>query len=238
MRGHFVNALVHGVRRVRALSDLDRFRLIEEAVRQGFDLFGKRGGKHQGLPASWQKGNDFFDVRQESHVEHAVRLVEHEHFQQPEIELLAADEIEQAAGGGDDDVDALAQRLDLRLFLDAAENRGHADRQALAVVADVFHDLHGELAGGGEDERLEPAWLARAVRVGEAVEHRQHESRRLAGAGLGDGDDVHAQHHLGNGGGLHRRRAGVACFLNRAEDPGLESEVAERHARTLDRWDG
>ena len=97
MRGHFVNALVHGVRRVRAFSDLDHLRLIEKAARQRLDLFGKRGGKHQRLPALRQMADDGLDVRQESHVEHAVRLIEHEHFQHAEIELLAADEIEQAA---------------------------------------------------------------------------------------------------------------------------------------------
>ena len=168
-------------------------------------------------------------------MKHAVGLIEDEHFKRAEIELLAADEIDQTSRRGDDHVHALVHGFNLRFLLHAAEDGGHADGQAAAVRPDVFHDLHRELAGGGEDESLGDARLALPIAQGNAVEHRQHEGRGLAGAGLGDGDQVVPLHHLGNGRRLNRSRAGVTCFLNGAEDFFSKSEVAERHAPTLRR---
>ena len=63
----------------------------------------------------------------------------------------------------------------------------------------------------------------------EALEHRQHEGRRLAGAGLGVGHEVPAvedeRDRLGlDGGGL-----GVALVRDGAEEFGREPELSEGH---------
>ena len=65
----------------------------------------------------------------------------------------AAHEVEQAAGSGDDDVDAAADGVDLRALADAAEDRGATDAHRLAEGADVLIDLRGELARRRDDER-------------------------------------------------------------------------------------
>ena len=66
-------------------------------------------------------------------------------------------QVEQAARRGDDDVDAAAQRLDLRAFADAAEDRGVAQRQVPAVGADVLFDLRDQLARRRHDQRAHVA---------------------------------------------------------------------------------
>ena len=48
------------------------------------------------------------DVRQEAEVEHLVGLVEHERADVAEVEVALLGQVEQAARGADDDVDALA----------------------------------------------------------------------------------------------------------------------------------
>ena len=52
--------------------------------------------------------DDLADVVDEAHVEHAVGFVEHEEFDLAEPQRVAADEIEQAPGRRDQDVDAVA----------------------------------------------------------------------------------------------------------------------------------
>ena len=73
--------------------------------------------------------DDGLDVRQETHVKHPVRFIEYQHFQLVEIELLAPDQVEQPPRGGDDDMDTFAQGFDLSLFVDAAMDGGHPDRE-------------------------------------------------------------------------------------------------------------
>jgi hypothetical protein len=69
----------------------------------------------------------------EAHVEHPVRLVEHEvaHLGQVAVALIA--QVEQPTGRRDDDVAAGAQAVDLRAFADAAED----DPAAQALVGAI-----------------------------------------------------------------------------------------------------
>ena len=57
-----------------------------------------------------QHGDDALDVVDEAHVEHAVGFVEHEHLDLVEAQRALVHEIEQAAGRGDQHVDAVRQR--------------------------------------------------------------------------------------------------------------------------------
>ncbi len=175
-------------------------------------------------------------------MQHSVRLVEDEHLKRGEIDFLAFQQIDQTPRRCDDDMDALAQGFDLRLLVNSAVDRGHPDRETLAVIADVSHDLHRQLAGWSKNQGLHSGELPRLVGEGKAVQHRQHEGRRFPSPCLSDGDQVSTLHHFGDGGGLHWRWTGVARFLNVAEDAGFESELAERHAciigRSHRRWHG
>ncbi len=86
------------------------------------------------------------------HVEHAVRLVEHEDLDVREVHGLLLRVIEQAAGCGHEDVHALAQAVGLRLETHAAEHDHGLEREMTPVVADVLLHLGRKLAGGGEDQ--------------------------------------------------------------------------------------
>ncbi len=64
----------------------------------------------------WRDGRSFedpLDVGHEAHVQHAVGLVEHEDLDLAEVCRALADEVEEAAGRRDEDLDAGAQLLDL-----------------------------------------------------------------------------------------------------------------------------
>jgi hypothetical protein len=121
--------------------------------------------------------------------------------------------VEQAARGGDEDVDLLLEAGDLRVDVDAAEHHHRGERQVLAVGLDRFLDLRGEFARRGEDQAAGAARLdVVGVLFGQDVQDRQREAGGLAGAGLGGGHQVAAGEHLRNGLGLDRGGHGVAGF--------------------------
>ena len=68
-------------------------------------------------------GDDFADVVDEAHVEHAVGFVEHEAFDLAQAQRVALDQIEQPAGRRDQNVDAVEQART------CAAHRHAADRQ-------------------------------------------------------------------------------------------------------------
>jgi len=63
--------------------------------------------------------------------------------------------------------------------------------------------------------------------LGEAVEDGQREGGRLAGAGLGGGEDVAAGEDDRDGPFLHRRRLGVSLLGHGLEEDGREAQRFE-----------
>ena len=139
-------------------------------------------------------GDDFPDVVDEAHIEHAVGLVENETFNVVQAERIALDQIEQPAGRGDQDIDAIEQRANLAAHRHAADRQRAFDAQMTAVGAEAVEDLAGQFAGRAEHQ--DAAALAhRRPRIGgETMQDRQREGGGLAGSGLGYSDQVAARH--------------------------------------------
>ena len=107
----------------------------------------------------------------------------------------------------------------------AADDRGHADLREAAVGAEGFRDLGDQLAGRGQHQR---AAHGRAVRdgVGEhALDDGEREGGRLAGAGLGDAEQVAAFEQGRDGLGLDRGGDRVALLVERAQDGPGKAEI-------------
>ena len=120
------------------------------------DLVRHGGGEEQRLPLGRQQRDDLPDVVDEAHVEHAVGFVEHEHFDIVEADGAAVVEIEQAAGRGDQHVDAARQGADLLADRHAADDQRRRRR-----------------AGGGRRSRkLSTIWPP-SSRVGASTSTRQ-----------------------------------------------------------------
>ena len=109
-------------------------------------------------------------------------------------------------GRGDDDVDAARHGADLGAARHAAEDEERGEPGAAGEAAEGGLDLHGELAGRGEDQRAAGLGRRAALQREELVQDRQREGGGLAGAGLGDAEDVAARHLRGDGLGLDRGR--------------------------------
>ena len=188
-----------------------RFREVRDVLRHG-------GREEQRLPLDRQLADDFADVVDEAHVEHAVGFVEHQELDRAEPQRVALDHIEQAAGGGDHDFDALHDRTDLAAHRHAAdgERRGQADVAAIGIEA--VEDLAGQFAGRREHQHAAGLWLRPHAMLEQAVQDRQREGCGLAGAGLGDADDVTSGESEGDGLGLDGRGRQIIFFLERTRD--------------------
>ena len=132
-------------------------------------------------------------------------------------------------GRADDDLDALLQRLDLRLERAAAVDGLHADAALGAGGGEVAGDLHAQLTGGDDDQRLRDA-VAALGRRDDALQHRDAEAEGLAGAGAGLADEVVAGQRQREGQLLDGEGAGDPDLGQRGDDVGVHVEVAEQRA--------
>ena len=224
---HQIDALVD-------LLDGDDFRRHLDPDRIGQDLGGqlfhrtRHGGREQQRLAVGRKlRDDAHDVLDEAHVEHPVGLVENDVVDFGQRQGTLVQQVEQTARRRDDDVDAAAHRLDLRTDRDTAEDHVMGQLGAGGVGFDVAGDLRGELAGRGQDEDLRRL-RSRATALGDQrVDDGQREGRGLAGAGLGDTQNVAALHDRRNRLGLDRRRLGDVETRKRGKKRVGEAERLE-----------
>ncbi len=96
-----------------------------------------------------------------------------------------------------------------------------------AVLDEVVLDLGGQLAGRLKDERARHAGAGAAFL--QHGQHRQGEGGGLAGAGLGDAENVAAGQDMGNGLGLDGGRFGIAGRSHGGLHLGAQAEFGERH---------
>ena len=209
----------------RGLRDFDAHRRVQEFFGELGDL--RRHGRREEQRLARERDHlaDALDVGDEAHVEHAVGFVDDEDLDAVEQQLAALAMVEQAAGRGDQHVGAALELLVLLVEGDAADQQRDVELVVLAVLDEVLLDLRGEFARRLEDQR------ARHARAGAALfeprQHRQHEGRRLAGAGLGDAEHILALQGVRNGARLDRRRHGVAGVGDCGKDLWRQAEVCE-----------
>ena len=139
------------------------------------DVLRHGGREQQRLPLRRQLGDDFADVVDEAHVEHAVGLVEHEGVDAIEPQRMALHEVEQAAGRGDEHVDAVLRARGPGAPIGTPPMASvDSMPQVPSVGAEAVEDLAGELAGRAQHQHAAGLafrrWrlLARWLRIGSA----------------------------------------------------------------------
>mmetsp|Transcript_29344 Transcript_29344/g.91440 ORF Transcript_29344/g.91440 Transcript_29344/m.91440 type:complete len:505 (+) Transcript_29344:210-1724(+) len=173
------------------------------------------GAKHARLPNSslGHLVNEALDGIDETHVQHAVRLVKDEVLHVAEVHGAVVGQILQPPGAGDEHVHALfLQRSPLLPLRHAAVNAQHrvAIAQGLRKLGANLRNLHGKLPRGrhadeagrvdGLLEVLQDAFPGHG-------QVRQGEAHGLAAARLGDAADVTSLHDDGPAARLDGRRA-------------------------------
>ncbi len=104
---HRINGVSNTHRRCRLRAYLHRDRIMTHGVCQLHDLFGHRRRKNQILPLGRQKGDDLPDIRQETHVHHAVGLVQNKHFKIRKVHMTLIHVVQQTPGCRRNDLHAL-----------------------------------------------------------------------------------------------------------------------------------
>src|SRR3978361_1227239 len=75
------------------------------------------------------------DISHETHIEHAVGFIEHEHFDGGKVDMTLSDQVEKTSRRSDQYINPTTHRIDLTALADTAEN--HGMRQAhMASIAD------------------------------------------------------------------------------------------------------
>ena len=185
----------------------------------------ERGREQQRLAVRGRAVEELLHRGEEAHVGHAVGFVDHDDLDLVEIDLAALDEVGEAAGAGDEDVDAAPERLELRAEADAAVDRGDPELAAAAEPLELAADLRGELARRHEDE------AAGTLRAGVADTARRAGCRRRWSCPSRSGRD-----RRGRGRRDRRARSWPGCRTRRRGRARGGYGRARRERRARRRW--
>ena len=157
--GHRIDHMLHRLGRRAPGADFDGLRIMHRPLDERFNLRRHRGGKQRGMALARALVENAAHVRQETHVQHAVRLVQHQkfHLVHPHRPLLHV--IEQAAGRGDHDVRARLQFIILPAITHAAKDDGGFQIREPGIIAKAGFHLGRELARWLQDEGARAAVL-------------------------------------------------------------------------------
>ena len=100
------------------------------------------------------------DVLDESHVQHPIRLIEHEGFDLIESDVSLVDQVQQSSRSCDEYIDSFAQGTDLPCLLDSSVDHGVSKLQFSSVGGKALADLHRQFPSGAEHECT--GWTAAA----------------------------------------------------------------------------
>ena len=183
------------------LFDLHRLRLARMTLDQIANWLRHRRGEKHRLPLIRCRLQNVFDILAESHVEHAIRLVEDDHFHRFQPQGSALHVVHDSPRRANHDLDAFFQLMELPLIRCPAVDRHRVD--APFVGREFVHfirDLHGEFAGGAHNQNLNHSVLRRTN-----FNRGYCKGSRLSRAGLRLADHIMALHQNRNCGTLNRR---------------------------------
>jgi hypothetical protein len=206
---------------------LDVLGIAQELVGQLLDRRRHGRAEQQGLALRGQLGADFLDVGDEAHVQHAVGFIDHQHVAAVEHDLAALEQVHQPPGRRDQHINAALQRLHLIAHLHAADQQRHLEIMVLAIFLEILGDLRGQFARRLQNQAARHQRAAPSMR--QNVDHRQHETRRLARTRLGNGDQVAHHQHGGDGLGLDGRGRIIAGGHDRAQQFFRQAEIGKTH---------
>lgn len=178
-----VGSQIHG-------TDVDLDEVGQEVGGQVADLLGPGSRPHESLTIRANLTNDLANLGLETHVQHAISLIEDKIGHTTEVGLARLKHIDQTAGSGDTDLDSPRKIANLGTLGDTTVDAGIANTGRLAELGDFLLNLDSQLTGRSEDkddrtiagseERLSVDVNDGGKAVGE----------RLSGTGLGNTDDI------------------------------------------------
>src|SRR5205085_10642453 len=117
------------------------------------DLMRKRSREHQSLTLARQRPDDLANLREKSHVQHAIGFVEDKELESGKVCLPLTHQIDEPSWCCHHEINAGAERFDLRTLTYSAKNGGHTQRKMPGINTNILLDLHDQFACRGDDER-------------------------------------------------------------------------------------
>ena len=168
--------------------DLDPVLLVVGSKLANF--LGPCSGPHAGLTVRANLSDDLADLRLETHVKHAVGLVENQVGNTAKVGLSSLQHVDETSRGGNAHLNTARKVTDLGTLWNTSVDAGVSDARGLSELADLLLNLDSKLTSGRENED-DGAIAGGEERLSVDVnDGRKTVGQRLSGTGLGNTNNV------------------------------------------------
>lgn len=204
--------------------------VLEEISGEHLDVAREGGREHESLSFS-DVGhvlalNNTADLGLETHVQHAIGLVEHKILNVAQGDAASLYEIHKSSGGGNKKVASALNLAKLRANIGTTVHHARADPRPVGKLSGLLVDLRNKLSSGGKDERG-GVGLALTTKLSSSVggdsrrtvdeglrQDGEKETASLARTSLGTSHEITTTHDDGDGVFLNGSRDLVAGHLD------------------------
>ncbi len=153
--GKVEHILVNRVDRGGDRRDGNLFGIFKHGIDQVQDFMGHGGREKHGLAHFGHQADDALHIGCETHVQHAVRLVEDEDPDMVEVDVSLSDKVQQTTRRCHQDVHSFFQGGRLVGLGNAAKDNGYGQIQESAVCQEAFFYLQRQFARRRQDQRAD-----------------------------------------------------------------------------------
>lgn len=205
--------------------DLDK--VMEKVRCHGTDLFRPCSRPHQSLTVGTNLLNDLANLRLETHVQHAISLVENKIGDSAEIGLASLEHVNKTAGGGNADLYTAAEVTDLGSLGNTAVNAGVADARRATKLGNFLLNLDCKFTSRGENQDNGAIARSKKRLSVDVNDGGQAVRESLSGTGLGNTDNVTSRESHGPTLGLNSSRGGETLGLDLIHNISREASLIE-----------
>lgn len=171
-------------------TDVDLDEVVEEVLGKVTDLLGPGGGPHESLTVRSDLADNLANLGLETHVQHAIGLVEHQVCDTAQVGLASLQHIDETARSGNADLDTTGKVADLGSLGNTTIDTGVPNARRLAELAHLLLNLYSKFTGRGKDKDDGTITLGQE-RLGVDVDNgRKTVGKCLAGTCLGNTDHI------------------------------------------------
>ena len=212
-------------------SDFKDGRVAQELAHNVGDSSVQSGREQQPLAIRGRCAEDALQRLDESELTHVVRLVDNRNHDLRHIKLAPGDQVFDASGSSDDDVNTALKSPNLTADRNTTINLGREQANAAGNGLHGAINLKSQLPGGGKDQST---WCATNGalhtvfrHLQQALDQRSTESNGLAGTRAATSQNVAATQCHRNGRSLQSKRRGSTQFFDGVNDAGTKTQIAK-----------
>lgn len=164
--------------------------VVQEVRGKLTDLLGPCSGPHASLTVRANLGDNLADLGLETHVQHAIGLIQNEVGNTTKVGATSLEHVNQTTGSRNANFDTTAQVTDLRTLGNTTVDTGVANTRRLSELGDFGLNLNGQFTGGGEDKDNGAVTGGEKGLGVDVNDGRKTVGQGLSGTRLSDTDDV------------------------------------------------